>query len=523
MRFIHIHTSIAIAICQGLFLAVPVPAQEASQAGQIFSFGAGARALGLGSAYTAVARDASSLYYNPSGLGLLPNRQMTFMHANLFEGASYDYLGYAHHLPAFIPQTGAWGAELIRLGIGEAESRNASNTATGSFGYSEFAFGLGGGVRGLGLPALSLGAKLKGLRRTLAGSSDSLYGLDAGAQYDGLLSQRLLLGAVVQNLVSLKTGDTSDRLPLGLRLGAAYRVVGGLILATDLSHSGEFRIGSEYVFGIAALRAGYEGKGLSFGGGLDFRQGYQLDIALAQHPTLGMSQRISLGYRFGARLPPRTEAAAQEYLGNGKLELKDRDYIEALKSMETAVGLAPKLESGVWIAKSRSLRALVDAMGLPGRPEDQRILKEESEASELAYLAVAAYMEKEEARAMLLAHAASGTSPEEAYKRLLQATSRLTRMPVQRDDILPVGSLVQQKLSRVVEAVYTRNYKAAVREGREATWLAPENPVAWTRLGSAYFALEDREMARKAYQRALELDPGNASVRKFMQLQGWER
>ncbi|MBI4062852.1 MAG: UPF0164 family protein, partial [Elusimicrobia bacterium] len=48
-----------------------------------FSFlkiGVGARPIGLGSAYTAMANDATAIYWNPAGLGAIKKRELSAMH-----------------------------------------------------------------------------------------------------------------------------------------------------------------------------------------------------------------------------------------------------------------------------------------------------------------------------------------------------------------------------------------------------------------------------------------------------------
>jgi tetratricopeptide (TPR) repeat protein len=507
-----ISLSIAPAFCAGV----------AGRPGDLFNFGAGARSLGMGSAATAVVNDVTSVYYNPAGLGLLPSREVVFMRAMLFQGANYDYLGYAQNKSK---TAGGWGLEFIRLGIQGAEGRDEFNQPTGGFGYSETAFSFASGWRGVLHPNMSLGVRGKMLQRSMAGSSDRLVGVDFGAQAGPWMGERLTLGAVASNVVGLKTGDTDDKLPTFLRVGAAYRVAGPLSIAGDFSNDKEFRLGTEYAFGMVSVRLGMADEGLTFGGGLVFKNRYRMDLAVLSHPELGMSQRISLGYRFGAVAPTakgrKMQFFAGQFLGEAQSALKKRDYLKASSALDTGIGIDPKLGGGEWRAKAERLRRVVMKLDLQAHPEDAEVLAQETEAAYIAYAAVDAYLSREEDRALLLAHAALGQEPSKgAYQHLLDAISGLSGRQVERDLVLPPGRLAELKMKKAMDAVYARRFEAAIVLLREALWLDPENAAAWTKLGSAYFAVNDKERAAEAYRKAVEFDPADTKLKEFMRAQG---
>jgi long-subunit fatty acid transport protein len=81
--------ALGLAALAGVFLAAPVCAQllgegEPVEVPLAYDFGVGARAMGMGGAYTAVAEDASALYYNPAGLALIRRIELgaAFTHQN---------------------------------------------------------------------------------------------------------------------------------------------------------------------------------------------------------------------------------------------------------------------------------------------------------------------------------------------------------------------------------------------------------------------------------------------------------
>ena len=513
-----------VLICVLAGSAPAARAQVGGQAGEIYQFGANARALAMGSAHTAVVQDIGALYYNPAGLGLLPGREVQFMRATLFEDASYDYIAYAQNKKK---RAGGWGVEIIRFGIDGADGRDEFNNETGGFGYSEMSLGIAHGWRGVFHPKMSIGIKGKMLTRTLGGSSDRLIGADLGLQSGPWLDEKLNLGLVAQNAFGLAQGDTDDRLKMLIRFGASYRILGPLSLAADVSQGGDLRIGTEYAFGLTALRVGMSDKALSFGGGLKFREKYLFDLAIQNHPVLGMSQRLSLGYRFGVRKglkgskAPKMQFYASEYMNNALAELKKRNYMKASSDLDTAHGIDPKVFGSEWKPKSDRLRKLVKTLELETHPEDQKTFAANTPAAFIAYQSVQAYIGNEEDRASLLAHSALGSSPRDpSYRRLLDAIVSLTGKEKKRDEILPPARLMGLKMKHAVDEVYRRRFPSAIESLRAALWLDPNNGIAWTRLGSCYYATGDKERAAAAYRKALQLNPSDARLKAFMEKQG---
>lgn len=86
-------------------LTLPLPAAATRFAGAFMADGGGARAMGMGSAFVAVADDASAAFWNPAGLLNLSSREIVAMHSERFgDLVDRDYVSYVQPLRG----VGAW-------------------------------------------------------------------------------------------------------------------------------------------------------------------------------------------------------------------------------------------------------------------------------------------------------------------------------------------------------------------------------------------------------------------------------
>ena len=71
------------------------------------SHGAGARAMGLGRAYVAIANDPTAIFWNPAGLEVVPKSTFTLFHHQIFSHPQYllshQYLPSALNPKEFYP------------------------------------------------------------------------------------------------------------------------------------------------------------------------------------------------------------------------------------------------------------------------------------------------------------------------------------------------------------------------------------------------------------------------------------
>lgn len=267
----------------------------------LFIHGSGARALGMGGAFTALSNDAGAVYYNPAGLGSLDLQEVSFSHEFLFEKTSYDVASWVYP----IGEQAGLGFGVMRLGTGDLERReNFINT--GSFGYSTWQGLLSYGRRLE--DHISLGLSIKLVSQTMDSFSDFGIGGDLG--FKAHIYRGLNLGLTVHDAIpaELKLDSIAESTPLSVTAGLALRDVRirtGVMatLAADVEahedRSARVHAGLELVaLEQYRLRLGYDRDNLTFGAGLQQKK-FRVDYAFKLLDELPESHRFTLSLSLG--------------------------------------------------------------------------------------------------------------------------------------------------------------------------------------------------------------------------------
>lgn len=274
----------------------------------------GARYQSLGGAAAAAAEGSESLFWNPAGLGRVTAEtpaDLAISYSNLLEGSYAGAASYA--LPRVGPGTLAAG--VVYFSQSSLTSYNNVGDASGSFAPNDLALILGYGAP---LGSLRVGGALKAVRSAIAEVSGMTAALDAGIQADHVADVGdgpLDVGAAIANLgAPIKVGSVASPLPFAARVGADWHASPALSVLLDVnlpvdqdpyvSFGGELGF-KQPGFG-AALRLGFNQSttrsvdgltGITAGGGLDMK-GFRLDYAWVPYGDLGMTNRVTLGFRF---------------------------------------------------------------------------------------------------------------------------------------------------------------------------------------------------------------------------------
>ncbi|MDP2864750.1 MAG: PorV/PorQ family protein, partial [Elusimicrobiota bacterium] len=289
----------------------------------------GARETALGGAFTAVADNANSVYYNPAGLSLLEKPEVSFTYNKYVDGVSQQWLAAAHPY-----KSGAFGLGVNYLSVSPFDAYDNADNPTGSVSAYDMAMYFSWGARlplaSRFLKSVSYGASLKYISEKLDTEKGTGYGLDLGFLAVTAV-ENLRFGFNVENAVStrIKFIEAGARPPLKFKTGAIYEIrssVSPITARFSLDYvfwndrPGYMAVGMENLFYDAfAVRLGYNGfgdisNGLNFGLGFDL-SGYtgrniSVDYSYGATYAFGDIHKLGVTYKFGRPAVGRTAAPA---------------------------------------------------------------------------------------------------------------------------------------------------------------------------------------------------------------------
>jgi hypothetical protein len=295
----------------GLLLVFPLASvhaqlpEEAETAGASFlKLGMGARAVGMGEAFTSISGDISSVYWNPAGLAELDGVWATFMHNRWFQDISTEFFASAFRI-----SNNTFAFSFTINAVPDIERRETATTEPLSyFDAHQMAFGASGARKFT--EKIDLGFTFKWLHEEIDIHRASGVGFDLGGIYS--FRDNLSLGLVVLNLgPKMKFEEQKYPLPVLYKIGAVFtgsenRLKGNYALALDLvkpddeelkMHTGvEYNLPENFSSRLG-YEFGYDEKGFTLGIGFKIRK-YGIDYAFVPYSSdLGNTHRISLNVK----------------------------------------------------------------------------------------------------------------------------------------------------------------------------------------------------------------------------------
>ncbi len=322
------------------------------------NLGVGARACGMGEAYTSVVSDVDAVFWNPGALVKVEDPQFSFMHNQAFGGTAYEYLGVG--FPAEQLGLDIWGsigimAMLVRVEDIDQTKETVTGTYDEAFAEKGRTYGAGGTVIGVAYSwqaakMFSPGITLKLINQKIALEEGWIPAIDIGiianTNFPGFD-----VGLVFQNISFMQMnqvdGAPDAPLPLNLKFGVSQKLprlfssendpkdfitiaVDGILPISPANMPFRLHFGVEYGgdldHHILKGRIGYRLNGqdlisdLGALAGLTAGFGYSrnfdgvdlaLDYAFVPYGELGMSNRIGMTIKIGQPTPTPTPVAVK--------------------------------------------------------------------------------------------------------------------------------------------------------------------------------------------------------------------
>lgn len=307
-----------LVMLAAMSVATP-PAQAAREfakvgtvGGQFLKLGVGARAVGMGSAFVAVADDASAIYWNPAGVARLQDTMISINHTAWLADISFTQAAYVFGV-GFLPGRFAINTRSLYMDSqqvrtvfrpeGEGRSFDAGDVAVGVTYARSFT------------DKFSAGLSMNYIQSSLATYSGNAYTFDFGTLYDtGYRS--LKIGMAIQNIGSeMKFIEDSVKMPTVFRVGMSMKLYESgdnlVVTAGEFSHPPDNNEraswGMEYGFKeFFFARGGYQFKydletysaGVGFKVATSLNSEARLDYAYTDMGTLPGVHRLSVDFRF---------------------------------------------------------------------------------------------------------------------------------------------------------------------------------------------------------------------------------
>ena len=510
------------SISMGLFIAfsaVSAQAQSGGQPGQFMSYGAGARSLGMGGAFFAVADDASASYWNPAALTLLERKEFSAMQASMFADTTLNFFTYAH------PTTtkGTWAISMTQLkSVGFEKIEITANPGgdeiidiktLGTFDSVEraLAFSWGRDVS----DKLSFGIMAKNISRTLDTSADSFNAIDVAMLQKFSKTYRAAIG--VQNVFSMASGDTEDKLPLTIKIGQALSLFkGNLLFGFDImkpqTADMNWRFGGEYwLMYWAALRFGVMGapgiQEADFGLGIKYKD-LGFDVAQGVH-ALGTTTRFSVTLRMGQSNKGKHDREVREIVRQALQYFKSGYFSRAMEKLRAAMDADPG---------NAEIRRMVTR--LQGAIDYVPTATGSEEVPTLTRRGIIAYVDGKDVRAAVnvLRHAFNKDSKNDRLLSLLNMVEResgvseLTRKPEGPE----IFTYIDQRTYDARQSIYDGKYDLAMKRAQDILDLEPDNETALEIMGSAFYLMDQKEKAKVIWEKVMEINPNNTMVKNFL-------
>jgi tetratricopeptide (TPR) repeat protein len=482
----------------------------------------GARVQGMGGGFAGLADSVDAMYYNPGGLGYLKRPEVNMSYSKLYVGLDDNSNLSQNTLTGYYPLKGAQGKQIGGIGLGyETFSLNGL--------YSESSLGVyaGGIVNkigiGMGLKFMSIGYgtdEYTALNPVFSGgTSKGNIGIDIGVITE--VGKGMKAGISLKDLNTPDMGiKYEDKVKRQIIIGGsysteAYNVVTDLnmdsngdvkLLAGGERYFMERRIAVRAGLGIGSRKygrfnigAGYEGENIIF----DYVFYYPLSGISDTYGT----HKMTFGYKFGES-ERAVKKQGEEYYKRALGLIKEGRYAAAKPQLEEA--LRREANNDNYRKLSVRLNEILEYAGnMTGK----------SKWEDAARIGINAYVLSEDVKELVkrVMYAYSINTDQKAMESLYKSMARKHSLTID-DSSAKTWDLTEQKVYQALEKFKAKKYDEVIKLCEEVLELDANNVIAYKRLGSTFYIMNDMPKARKNWQRAVELAPDDPDAKQILQL-----
>ncbi len=521
--------------------------------------GMGARAPGMGNAFTAVADDLHTLYYNPAGLKNLERMQLSASHSLLYMGLSDGSNLGLSHLAFVRPLKDKWGViggAWQQFNLSGVYSEQTLQISYGNIYKGKNVFN--GLKYGISLKRMShsfsqlpeafnaMGANFiaTGLEDPVLAKKTSKSAFDADIGFFYQVNSRYALALAVRDILQPNMafgGGNTDKIPMRTRLGGSYKTL-WMTLASELRFEKgptgdmdkDITLAAERIF--PSLDRGQLGvRGALAMGNRDFRQistglsyrinriqfDYAFLLPLGTIKGTAGTHRMAMVFHFGEPTPEEQygmelldqykRLASKDEVGESKFPAPLADpRLQPIKALLAAFKYREASRTFADVARDLlpdpsvirlSKRITAVAGFYPERKEPKE--KWENLLTDGINNFFAGNDEKSTKQ---IAYALSLNRTDTKLERFLTRVEEHThingmRVPQEFD-----GDLVEFNLYESDIAFNKQDYLSALKKTKDALELDPSNASAIQRLGSNYYVVGEYKNALEIWEDAVKRD-----------------
>jgi len=198
---------------------------------------------------------------------------------------------------------------------------------------------------------------------------------------------------------------------------------------------------------------------------------------------------------------------SQPFIDEGKYFTGKGKFDIALTKFETAMKVNP-VDDKIEQLRAKISKVIEEVPQAAGTSKTERLIR----------MSVEAYINDDINLALNASVYASQIDSSGKGLKILKIMRKEYPQQYREMNLIAGMNLVEQKLYTALKNIYNARYDIAIIECNDAVILEPENALALARLGSAYYALGNKDKAISVWKKALELDPQNKDIREFLGL-----